>query len=184
MVRPKVKYINNGRMQTIFTVNFDDPDSILDIALPLMKNSRLKSNMTKLAFGIIDNIDDEIECGIEQVTKILQSLSPTSQNPVDVKFMLQTFGSFLFSLPKDQQLVLYKMLGNQLNKSLKEQSEDTPKLENVDLAQLLKSSGSDLYDQADPRLKAFIEEAVKTDYTDKYGSDVANNKKNGAQRGD
>ena len=78
-------------MQTIFTVNFDDPDSILDIALPLMKNSRLKSNMTKLAFGIINNIDDEIECGIEQVTKILQSLSPTSQNPVDVKFMLQTF---------------------------------------------------------------------------------------------
>ena len=108
-------------MQTIFTVNFNDPDSILDIVLPLMQNSRLKSHMIKLAFGIIDNIDDEIECGIEQVTKILQSLSPTSQNPVDVKFMLQTFGSFLFRLPKEQQLILYKMLGNQLNKSLKEQ---------------------------------------------------------------
>ena len=164
-------------MQTIFTVNFDEPDSILNIILPLMQNSRLKSNVIKLAFGIIDNIDDKIECGIEQVTKILQSLFPTSQNPVDVKFMLQTFGSFLFSLPKDQQLILYKMLGNQLNKSLKEQSEDTPKMENVDLAQLLKSSGSDLYDQADPRLKVFIEEAVKTDYTEKYGSDIANNKK-------
>ena len=176
MVRPKVKYTNNGRMQTIFTVNYD---SILDVALPCkMQNRRLKSNMIKLAFGIIDNIDDEIECGIEQVTKILQSLSSTSQNPVDVKFMLKTFGSFLFRLPKDQQLIVYKMLGNQLNKSLKEQSEDTPKMENVDLAQLLKSSGSDLYNQADPRLKVFIEEAVKTDYTEKYGSDVANNKKN------
>ena len=60
---------------------------------------------------------------------------------------------------------------------IKEQSEDTPKMENVLLAQLLKSSGSDLYDQADPILKVFIEEAVKTDYTEKYGSDVANNKK-------
>ena len=77
MVRPKVKYTNNGRMQTIFTVNFDEPDSILNIILPLMQNSRLKSNVIKLAFGIIDNIDDKIECGIEQVTKILQSLFPS-----------------------------------------------------------------------------------------------------------
>jgi hypothetical protein len=177
MVRPRVKFSNVGRMQTIFTVNFEEPDSILAIILPLMQNIRLKSKVIKLAFGVIDNIDDTIEGGIEQVTKLLQSLSPTSQNPVDVKFMLQTFGSFLFNLPKDQQLTIYKMLGNQLNKSLKEQSEDAPKMENVDLSQLLESSGSDLYDQADPRLKVFIEEAVKTDYTEKYGSDVANNKK-------
>ena len=177
MVRPRVKFSNVGRMQTIFTVNFEEPDSILAIILPLMQNIRLKSKVIKLAFGVIDNIDDTIEGGIEQVTKLLQSLSPTSQNPVDVKFMLQTFGSFLFNLPKDQQLTIYKMLGNQLNKSLKEQSEDAPKMENVDLSQLLESSGSDLYDQADPRLKVFIEEAVKTDYTEKYGSDVANNNK-------
>ena len=177
MGRTKVKFSNVGRMQTIFTVNFEEPESILAIILPLMQNRRLKSKVIKLVFGVIDNMDDTIECGIEHVTKLLKSLSPTSQNPVDVKFMLQTFGSFLFSLPKDQQLTVYKMLGNQLNKSLKDQSEDAPKMEDVDLSQLLEASSSDLYNQTDPRLKVFIEEAVKTDYTEKYGSDVANSKK-------
>ena len=101
MGRTKVKFSNVGRMQTIFTVNFEEPESILAIILPLMQNRRLKSKVIKLIFGVIDNMDDTIECGIEHVTKLLKSLSPTSQNPVDVKFMLQTFGSFLFSLPKD-----------------------------------------------------------------------------------
>ena len=39
------------------------------------------------------------------------------------------------------------MLGNQLNKSLKDQSEDAPKMEDVDLSQLLEASSSDLYNQ-------------------------------------
>ena len=34
-----------------------------------------------------------------------------------------------------------------------------------------------MYDQADPRLRVFIEEAVKTSKTEKYGTDVANTKK-------
>ena len=56
-------------------------------------------------------------------------------------------------------------------------SDETPKLENVDLAQLLESSGKDLYDAADPRLKVFIEEATKTAKTEKYGSDMSKSKK-------
>ena len=100
------------------------------------------------------------------------------QNPVDVKFMLRAFGCFASNLPIDQQLALYTMLGRQLNKPLKEQSEDTPKLENVDIKELLKSSGKEVYDKADPRLRTFIEAAVHTDYTEKYGCDNANMKKN------
>jgi hypothetical protein len=179
MGRTKAKFANVGRIKTIFTVNFDEPESILSIILPLMENSNIKSKVIQLGLGIINCIDDTIEDGIEQVTKLLQSLSPSVQNPVDLKFMLQAFGCFVSNLPIDQQLTLYKMLGDQLNKRLKEQSEDTPKMENVDIKELLKSSGKEVYDKADPRLRMFIEAAVKTDFTEKYGSDNANMKKTG-----
>ena len=179
MVRPKVQFQNNGRTKTTYTVNFEDSQSILDIITPLMANSRIKKEIMKLGMGILEHVhkDDGIEGGIEQVTKLLQCLSPSEENPVDVNFMLKTFGSFLSDLPIDQQLIMYKLLGEQLNLPLQEQSDETPKLENVDLSQLLKSSGKDLYDAADPRLKVFIEEATKTAKTENYGSDMAKSKK-------
>ena len=178
MGRTKAKFENVGRIKTIFTVNFDDPESILAIILPLMENRNIKSKVIKLGLGIVKCIDDTTEDGIEQVTKLLQFLSPSVQNPVDVKFMLQAFGCFVSNLPIDQQLSLYTMLGRQLNQPLQEHSEDTPKMENVDIKELLKSSGKEVYDKADPRLRTFIEAAVHTDYTEKYGCDNANMKKN------
>ena len=57
MGRTKVKFSNVGRMQTIFTVNFEEPESILAIILPLMQNRRLKSKVIKLVFRVIDNIE-------------------------------------------------------------------------------------------------------------------------------
>ena len=177
MVRPKQRYLNNGRVQTIFTVNFEEPDTILKIILPLMDNSRLNSKIIKIAFGIISNIEGEIEGAIEPVSKLISSFPTSSQNPIDIKFMLETFGSYLCSLPIEQQLILYKMMGNELNQPLKNQSDKSPKMEDNDLSKVLESSSGDLYEQADPRLKIFIEEAVKTDFTEKFGSNVTKKRK-------
>ena len=179
MGRTKVRFDNVGRMKTTYTVNFDDHQSILDIIEPLMENTRTKKEILKLGLGIIDHIhaEDTIDDGIEHVTKLLGSLSPSNQNSVNVKFLIQTFGSFVENIPTEQQVTLYKMLGEQLNTPLKEQSKETPNLEHVDISDLLKSSSQDMYDQADPRLRVFIEEAVKTSKTEKYGTDVANTKK-------
>ena len=179
MVRPQLRFQNCGRPKTTYNVNFEDSQSILDIIAPLMTNSRMKKQIIKLGIGIFDHIhkDDGIDGGIEQVTKLLQCLSPSKENPVDVNFLLKTFGSFFSELPIDQQLILYKVLGEQLNLPLQEQSDKTPNLENVDLSQLLNSSGKEVYDATDPRLKAFIDEAIKTTKTENYGSDVAKSKK-------
>ena len=78
---------------------------------------------------------------------------------------MQTVGSFVASVPIDQQLTLYKLLGAQLNSPLWDQSKRTPNLEHVDIAQLLKFSSQEMYNETDQRLKAFIEEAVKTSKT-------------------
>ena len=74
MGRTKAKFENVGRIKTIFTVNFDDPESILAIILPLMENRNIKSKVIQLGLGIVKCIDDTIEDGIEQVTKLLQFL--------------------------------------------------------------------------------------------------------------
>ena len=50
-------------------------------------------------------------------------------------------------------------------------------MEEIDITKLLNSSGKDLYEDIDPRLTGFIEEAVSTVYTNKFGSDVAKTKK-------
>ena len=86
MGRTKVRFDNVGRMKTTYTVNFDDHQSILDIIEPLMENTRTKKEILKLGLGIIDHIheEDTIDDGIEHVTKLLGSLSPSNQNSVNV----------------------------------------------------------------------------------------------------
>ena len=92
-------------------------------------------------------------------------MSSSKQDPVDVIFLLKTFGSFFSYLDIDQQVILYKILGEQLNTPLQEQSNNSPKMESIDLSQLINSSSKDLYD-SDPRLKVFIEKAMKTARTE------------------
>ena len=169
----------NGRTKTTFTVNFEDANSILEQIAPLMENERIKSEIMKLGIGILDQInqDDVVERGIEQATKLIQTFSSSKQDPVDVIFLLKTFGSFFSYLEIDQQVILYKILGEQLNTPLQEQSNNSPKMETMDLSQLINSSSKDLYDSSDPRLKVFIEEATKTARTEVSGSDTAKTKK-------
>ena len=179
MGRTKAKFENVGRRKTSYNLDFEDHKTILDVIKPLMKNSRMRTEILSLGLGIINHIteEDTIDDGIEHVTKLLGSLSSSNQNPINVKFFLQTFGSFVANLPIEQQITLYKMLGEQLNTPLKEQSKETPNLEQVDISELLKSTSQDMYDKADPRLQVFIEEAVKTSKTENYGTDLANIKK-------
>ena len=179
MGKNKLRYENNGRCKTTFTVNFENSNMILELITPLLDNSRIKGELLKLAIGIIGyaNKDDTIEGGLEVVTKILQCLSPPAEKSADVSFFLKSFGSFFSELQTSHQIILYKILGEQLNSALYEQSQGCPKMENIDLSTLLGASGQELYDTADPRLTVFIEEAVKTLYTDKFGSDLAKTKK-------
>ena len=179
MVKQKVRYQQTGRLKTIHTVNFGDHVSILNTIEPLMGNSRVRTEILKLGLGILNNIHDNdvIEDGIGHVTKLLGASTSCNKNPVDVRFFMQTVGSFVASVPIDQQLTLYKLLGAQLNSPLWDQSKRTPNLEHVDIAQLLKFSSQEMYNETDQRLKAFIEEAVKTSKTEKYGSEAANTKK-------
>ena len=167
MGRTKQSKHLNGRTKTTFTVNFEDANSILEQIAPLMQNDRIKSEIIKLGIGIVDQIneDDIVEGGIEQATKLIQTLSSSKQDPVDVIFLLKTFGSFFSYLDIDQQVILYKILGEQLNTPLQEQSNNSPKMESIDLSQLINSSSKDLYD-SDPRLKVFIEKAMKTARTE------------------
>ena len=175
MGKNKLRYENNGRCKTTFTVNFENSNIILELITPLLDNSRIKGELLKLAIGIIGyaNKDDTIEGGLEVVTKILQCLSPPAEKSADVSFFLKSFGSFFPELQISHQIILYKILGEQLNSALYEQSQGCPKMENIDISTLLGASGQELYDTADPRLTVFIEEAVKTLYTDKFGSDLA-----------
>ena len=110
----------NGRTKTTFTVNFEDANSILEQIAPLIGNNRIKSEILKLGIGIVDQIhqDDTVEGGIEQVTKLIKTLSSSKQDPVDVIFLLKTFGSFFSNLEIDQQVILYNSGARQGGSSL------------------------------------------------------------------
>ena len=179
MGRQKARYQETGRLRTIYTVNFGDHVSILQTIEPLMRNTRVRTEIFKLGLGILNHIQDNdvIEDCIGHVTKLLGALTSCNKTPVDMRFFMQTVGSFVASVPIDQQLPMYKLLGAQLNTPLWDQSKRSPNLEHVDIAQLLTFSSQDMYNEADQRLKVFIEEAVKTSKTEKYGSEAANAKK-------
>ena len=168
MGRQKARYQETGRLRTIYTVNFGDHVSILQTIEPLMRNTRVRTEIFKLGLGILNHIQDNdvIEDCIGHVTKLLGALTSCNKTPVDMRFFMQTVGSFVASVPIDQQLPMYKLLGAQLNTPLWDQSKRSPNLEHVDIAQLLTFSSQDMYNEADQRLKVFIEEAVKTSKTE------------------
>ena len=182
MGRKKTKFDNVGRVRTTFEVNFERPEEILNVVLPLMENERLRSNILLIATETIKSLKpNDVACStaIECVIKLLGSATVTEvqRSPIDVKFLIQAFCEFFKSLPVKDQLALYKILGEQLNTPLQEQSCEAPNLENVDLAQIINSSSKEMFERTDPRLKVFIEEAVKTSRTEAYGSSQANVKK-------
>jgi hypothetical protein len=176
----KRNYETVGRTKSIFTVNFEHSKEILDLIDPLFENRRYRDQLFRLASGIFEhlNADDNLTNGIEIATQVIQSTDKNTITAVDTTFFLKTFCTFFSDLPILQQTVVYKFLGEQLNPILYEQSQKGSSMEEIDITKLLNSSGKDLYEDTDPRLTGFIEEAVSTVYTDKFGSDVAKIKKN------
>ena len=175
----KRNYETVGRTKSIFTVNFEHSKEILDLIDPLFENRRYRDQLFRLASGIFEhlNADDNLTNGIEIATQVIQSTDKNTITAVDTTFFLKTFCTFFSDLPILQQTVVYKFLGEQLNPILYEQSQKGSSMEEIDITKLLNSSGKDLYEDTDPRLTGFIEEAVSTVYTDKFGSDVAKIKK-------
>ena len=180
MVRPKnqVKSLN-GRLKTTLTLNFDNVEAVIDSVLPLLKNKRTRANIIKNGCAILNEVDenDILDGCIKLIIILLDSLSPSQESHVDVSFLIKSFGRFFSDVDSQQQTLLYKLLGEQLNLPLKEQSSKSPNMETIDLSALLASSNKDLYENSDPRLRAFIEEAIKTEKTERYGSEVAKLKK-------
>ena len=179
MPRTEKRYQNVGRIKTLLTVNFENSDEVLESIQPMLQSCRLKQELIKLAKGILVTVeeDDALNGALEILTRVLKCVNPRNETSDDVIFFLKTFGSFFSDLEVNQQIILYKVLGEQINAKLYEQTQNCIKMENVDIATLMKSSAKDIYENVDIRLKVFIEEAVNTSYTEKFGSDVAKTKK-------
>ena len=82
---------------------------------------------------------------------------------------------FFIVLPTDEQCGLYEALGNEMNKGLFETTKEKIDIQNIDIEKLLKTSSRDLYGNADQRLRAFIDAAVKTN--ERYANETKNNKR-------
>ena len=179
MPRTEKRYQNVGRIKTLLTVNFENSDEVLESIQPMLQSCRLKQELIKLAKGILVTVeeDDALNGALEILTRVLKCVNQRNETSDDVIFFLKTFGSFFSDLEVNQQIILYKVLGEQINAKLYEQTQNCIKMENVDIATLMKSSAKDIYENVDIRLKVFIEEAVNTSYTEKFGSDVAKTKK-------
>ena len=179
MPRTKKRYQNVGRIKTLLTVNFENSDEVLESIQPMLQSCRLKQELIQLAKGILVTVeeDDALNGALEILTRVLKCVNPRNETSDDVIFFLKTFGSFFSDLEVNQKIILYKVLGEQINAKLYEQTQNCIKMENVDIATLMKSSAKDIYENVDIRLKVFIEEAANTSYTEKFGSDVAKTKK-------
>ena len=69
----------------------------------------------------------------------------------------------------------YEVLGYKLNDALFKQTKEEIDVQRVDLQQLLQTSSTDPFENADPRLKAFIRAAVKPN--ERFANENKNNKR-------
>ena len=192
------RYENAGNIKSVYTVNFREPEEIIQI---IQQFKGIKSLEDNLAFLYIElqNVLDGYEFSDEQKTK-LQSFTVKSFDGQDIikneetlsffsKFryclfpveknmnlkVMEYFLDYLFKLPVSDQAVVYGALGEELNKVLLQKTKENNDIQNIDLKKLLKTSATELYKHADERLKVFIDAAVKTD--SRYVSDENKNNK-------
>ena len=147
MPRTEKRYQNVGRIKTLLTVNFENSDEVLESIQSMLQSCRLKQELIKLAKGILVTVeeDDALNGALEILTRVLKCVNPRNETSDDVIFFLKTFGSFFSDLEVNQQIILYKVLGEQINAKLYEQTQNCIKMENVDIATLMKSSAKDIY---------------------------------------
>ena len=192
MGRKRKRYENTGNIQTVFTVNFRDPDQIDEIFEAFAENEVMCQVMAKLYCKMQVHLLD-YDFSVEQSKSILEfAIDKTVANKVDMKEdllvaatravestlpaenktnenFIKAFSSFFFSLPIAEQCRLYEMFGNELNTVLYEQTKEKIDMKHMDIEKLLNSSSRNIFFNADERLKSFINAAVKTDERRAYG---------------
>ena len=186
MGRKRKRYENTGNIQTVFTVNFRDPDQIDEIFQTFAQNEVMCGNMAKLfcnmhchlrdydfsvqqtksilEFAVDKSVDINLDMSedlIAAATKVIECATP-GRIEINQSFM-RSFTVFFFSLPSAEQCSVYEIFGKELNTVLYEQTKSKIDIQNMDIEKLLKSSSRDLFNNADERLKSFVSAAVKTD---------------------
>ena len=186
MGRKRKRYENTGNIQTVFTVNFRDPDQIDEIFKTFAQNEVMCGNMAKLfcnmqchlldydfsaqqaksilEFAVDKNLDNNLDTSedlIAAASKVIECAIPgqTETN----QSLIRSFSVFFFSLPSVEQCSMYESFGKELNTALYEQTKSKIDIQNMDIEKLLNSSSSDLFKNADERLQSFVSAAVKTD---------------------
>jgi hypothetical protein len=167
MGRKKARYENAGNIKSVYTVNFREPEEIIQI---IQQFKGIKSLEDNLAFLYIElqNVLDGYEFSDEQKTKLqsftvksldgqdiikneetfsffskfLDCLSPEEKN-MNLKVM-EYFLDYLFKLPVSDQAVVYGALGEELNKVLLQKTKENNDIQNIDLEKLLKTSATEL----------------------------------------
>ena len=138
MGRKRKRYENTGNIQTVFTVNFCDPDQIDEIFEAFAENEVMCQVMAKLYCKMQVHLLD-YDFSVEQSKSILEfAIDKTVANKVDMKEdllvaatravestlpaenktnenFIKAFSAFFFSPPIAEQCRLYEMFGNELN---------------------------------------------------------------------
>ena len=120
-------------------------------------------------------LEDKEDSFVKLSKTILKGIAPGEH--IMKSDLVTEFLDYILSLPVHEQVGAYKVLGNELNKVLYGQTKRSPNIQQVDLQQLLNTSHTKLYETADPRLKAFIEAAVRPVNTHE-NMEIRNTKRN------
>ena len=167
MGRKKARYENAGNIKSVYTVNFREPEEIIQIIQQFKGITSLEDNLAILYIEL-QNVLDGYEFSDEQKTKLqsftvksldgqdiikneetlsffskfLDCLSPEEKN-MNLKVM-EYFLDYLFKLPVSDQAVVYGALGEELNKVLLQKTKENNDIQNIDLEKLLKTSATEL----------------------------------------
>ena len=183
MVRKRARYENVGNIKSIFTVNFREPNEIMEVIETFRGSEVMEGHLAKLfcrmkhflkgydfekadqkeiisfAAEAIDGDENEKDI-IGSVSTMVEKLKPADEE-VNSK-LIRSLLTFLLSLPASEQVEAYEVLGDKLNDALFKQTKEENDIQKIDLQKLLQTSSTDPFENADPRLKAFIRAAVKT----------------------
>ena len=196
MVRKRARYENVGNIKAIFTVNFREPNKIMEVMETFRGSEVMEGHLanlfcqmkdfligyefckaeqkkiTSFAAEAMDEDENEKEI-IESVSTMVAKLKPADEE-INCK-LVKSFLTFLQSLPASEQVETYAVLGDKLNDALFKQTKEEIDVQKVDLQKLLQTSPTDPFEKADPRLKAFIRAAVKTN--ERFANETKNNKR-------
>ena len=178
--RARYENIGQNRIKSVYEVNFREPEEIVNILESFRGNEKMEEHLVPVFLKFLEIFDDYqfkteeqrsiVDFALKTVSFedesfgkiakiILRGIAPGEA--LVKSEIVREFLNYILSVPVQDQVDAYKVLGNELNKVLYEQTIGVPNIQQIDLQQLLNTSHTNLYKTADPRLKAFIEAAVQ-----------------------